>query len=236
VKTGTGWIKPDDGWLVLDRNGNGTIDSGRELFGVDTLKSNGQLAADGFDALCDVDVNKDGKIDGSDSVFANLRIWRDLNQDGINQANELTTLTANNIVSIGVNSTAVRTDLGNGNLQTAAGTFTRSDGGTGATGETNGAAANLDLLVNTFYRQFTDQIPLTDQAKALPDLRGSGRVRDLSEAISLSTDLGNWVQNYTQQTTRQGQVDKLDGFIEKWANTADLKPLKAQADALGHLE
>ena len=64
MKTGTGWIKPDDGWLVLDRNGNGTIDSGRELFGVDTLKSNGQLAADGFDALCDVDVNKDGKIDG----------------------------------------------------------------------------------------------------------------------------------------------------------------------------
>jgi hypothetical protein len=33
-------------------------------------------------------------------------------------------------------------------------------------------------------------------------LRGSGRVRDLSEAISLSTDLGNWMQIYTQQTTR----------------------------------
>lgn len=217
---------------MLDRNGNGTIDSGRELFGVDTLKSDGQLATDGFDALKGLDANKDGRIDSADSAFANLRIWRDLNQDGISQANELTTLRANNVTGIGVNSTAVRTDLGNGNVQTAAGTFTRSDGTTGATGETNGAAANLDLLVNTFYRQFTDQITLTDQAKALPDLLGSGRVRDLSEAISLSSDLGNWVQTYTLQTTRQGQIDKLDGFIEKWADTADLKSLKVQADAL----
>lgn len=198
VKTGTGWVKPDDGWLVLDRNGNGIIDSGRELFGIDTLKSNGQFAADGFDALKDLDANKDGKIDSADSVFANLRIWRDLNQDGISQSNELSTLAANSITRIGVNSSAVNTDLGNGNVQTAAGTFTRSNGTTSATGETNGAAANLDLLVNTFYRTYTTQITLTDQSKSLPTLRGSGRVRDLNEAISLSPDLGNWVKTYTQ--------------------------------------
>lgn len=191
VKTGTGWIKPDDGWLVLDRNGNGTIDSGRELFGVDTRKSNGQFAADGFDALKDLDANRDGKIDAADSVFANLRIWCDLNQDGISQANELSTLSANNITGIGINSTAVRTDLGNGNVQTAVGTFTRFNGTTGTTGETNSAIANLDLLVNTFYRAFSTEIILTDQAKALPDMRGAGMVRDLSEAISLSIDLGN---------------------------------------------
>ena len=232
VKTGTGWIKPDDGWLVLDRNGNGSIDTGRELFGVNTLKNNGQLATDGFDALKDLDANNDGKIDTADSVFANLRIWRDFNQDGISQTDELSTLTTNSITAIGVNATTVRTDLGNGNVQTAAGSFTRANGSVGGTGETNGAAANLDLLVNTFYRQFTDHILLTEQAKALPDLRGSGRVRDLSEAISLSIDLGNWVQTYTQQTSRQGQIDKLDGFIEKWADTADLKSLKGQAEAL----
>lgn len=171
VKTGTGWVKPDDGWLVLDHNGNGTIDSGRELFGMDTVKSNAQLATDGFDALQDMDANKDGKIDAADSVFANLRIWRDLNQDGISQAGELTTLSVNNIVSIGVNSTAVRIDLGNGNIQTAVGTFTRSNGTTGATcamGETGLTVANLDLLVNTFYREFTDHIPLPIRPRHCP--------------------------------------------------------------------
>jgi hypothetical protein len=166
IKTGTGWVKPDDGWLVLDRNGNGSIDTGRELFGVDTLKNNGQFASDGFDALKDQDANHDGKIDAADSVFANLRIWRDLNQDGISQSNELSTLASNSITAIGVNSTTVSNNLGNGNVQTAAGTFTRSNGTSGATGETSGEAANLELLVNTFYRQFTDHITLTAQAKA----------------------------------------------------------------------
>ena len=84
IKTGTGWVKPDDGLLVLDRNGNGTIDDGSELFGVDTDNAN-----HGFDALRRHDLNSSGNIDSSDSVFSNLRAWRDLNQDGISQANEL---------------------------------------------------------------------------------------------------------------------------------------------------
>ena len=235
IKTGTGWVKPDDGWLVLDRNGNGAIDSGHELFGVNTIKSNGQLAKDGFDALKDLDVNQDNKIDSIDEVFANLRIWRDLNQDGISQANELSTLGDNSITAININSTAVRNDLGNGNIQTAAGSFTRSNGTTGITGETSeSSAGNLDLLVSTFYRQFTTRIPLSDQAKSLPSLRGSGQVRDLNEAISLSIDLGNTVASYTQQTTRQDQINQLDHFIDQWANTSEMKSLKEQANALAN--
>ena len=225
-------MKPDDGWLVLDRNGNGTIDSGRELFGVDTLKTNGQLATDGFNALKDVDANLDNKIDASDPIFANLRIWRDLNQDGISQANELSTLSANDIVSISTNSIAMNVNLGNGNTQTAAGSFIRSNGTTGASSTTSSSVANLDLLVNTFYREFTVPITLTNQAKVLPNLRGSGLVRDLDEAISLSSDLGNWLQSYVQQSSRQGQISMLDGFIEKWGNTSDMQSLKQQADNL----
>ena len=57
--------------------------TGRELFGVDTLKSNGAFAADGFDALRDLDSNHDGFITSADMLFGELKIWQDTNQDGI---------------------------------------------------------------------------------------------------------------------------------------------------------
>ena len=115
VKTGTAWAGADDGLLVWDRNGNGSIDSGRELFGDETILANGQKAANGFAALAELDTGSlvngvivgagDGKFDAKDAQYANLRIWRDLNQDGINQAGELQTLGALGISSIGVNGT-----------------------------------------------------------------------------------------------------------------------------------
>lgn len=88
-KTGTGWIKADDGFVVLHLNGNHTIDSGRELFGIDTLKKDGTYALDGFDALHELDSNNDGVFDKQDELLSKVQIWQDLNQDGISQANEL---------------------------------------------------------------------------------------------------------------------------------------------------
>lgn len=132
VKTGTGWLKADDGWLVLDRNGNGIIDNGRELFGVGTLLQNGSTASNGFTALKEQDSNQDGVISSADSVFNQLQLWRDLNQDGLSQTEELSSLSALNILSIGVNTvnnTVV--NLGNGNVQSAAGIFVRTDGSAG---------------------------------------------------------------------------------------------------------
>jgi hypothetical protein len=91
VKTGTGWIKGDDGFVVLDRNGNGTIDNGGELFGDQTLV-NGVKAVDGFAALSAEDSNKNSKFDAGDTNFTKVRIWQDTNSDGISQAGELHTL------------------------------------------------------------------------------------------------------------------------------------------------
>jgi trimeric autotransporter adhesin len=60
VKNGTGWVKPEDGFLVMDRDGNGAIDTGRELFGDSTPLASGGIVADGFAALAQEDTNQDG--------------------------------------------------------------------------------------------------------------------------------------------------------------------------------
>ena len=57
AKHGTGWVSSDDAMLVLDRNNNGTIDNGHELFGDNTQLANGRFAADGFAALAKLDIN-----------------------------------------------------------------------------------------------------------------------------------------------------------------------------------
>src|SRR5256714_14245540 len=95
-----GWVRPDDGILVRDLNGNGRIDNVTEMFGG---ASSGfvQLAAldgnhDGKVDAADnglVDFNGDGTVDANDTIGA-LQVWRDLNEDGVTQSGELFSLAA----------------------------------------------------------------------------------------------------------------------------------------------
>ncbi|MDV3443413.1 calcium-binding protein [Pseudomonas otitidis] len=231
LKTGTGWVKGDDGFLVLDRNGNGQIDNGGELFGVDTVKANGQKASNGFDALKDFDTNGDGVFDAQDTQFANVKIWQDANQDGIAQNGELKTLAEHNIVAINLDSTASNHNS-NGNLISAVGSFVRGDGSEGTVNANQSLATNLDLASNPFYREFTDHIALDDTAKALPDMKGSGAVRDLREASMLNAELKTLLATYSQAQTREEQMGLLDQLIAEWAKSAAYQTFDKRIDAL----
>jgi hypothetical protein len=87
-------------FLVLDRNGNGIIDNGSELFGNFTVLRNGINAANGFDALRDLDDNGDGRLDEKDLVYAKMMLWIDFNHNGVSEPNELASLREAGVTAI----------------------------------------------------------------------------------------------------------------------------------------
>jgi Ca2+-binding RTX toxin-like protein/LysM repeat protein len=210
----SGWVGEDDGLLVLDRNGNGVIDDGGELFGDQTLLSNGNGAVNGFHALSELDTNGDGNIDSADATFSELRVWQDWDGDGVSSSEELYTLNELGIQSISTASDIVNVPDGNGNTLIREGSFQFSDGRIGSIGDFNLSTDNVHTIA-------VEYIDVPDDIAALPDLQGFGNVYDLRQSIVRDTSgqLKGLVEQFIATTDVNVRKNIMNQIIFRWAGT-----------------
>ena len=140
----TGWVGADDGLLVLDRNGNGIIDDAREI----SFAADDEQAVTDLEGLRFWDTNRNGFLDGGDRDFGRFQIWRDLNQNGISETNELFSLSALGIKSLNLTLNLTGDELVNDrNVLFATSQFHRTDGTTGLIGDVSFAFDPEDPMI-----------------------------------------------------------------------------------------
>ncbi|MBU1052976.1 MAG: putative Ig domain-containing protein [Proteobacteria bacterium] len=210
----TGWAAPGDGLLVRDVNKNGTIDSGKELFGDQTILKNGSNAVNGFQALADLDDNGDGKIDSNDAVWSDLKIWQDFDGDGLSAPDELHTLEEVGIQSINIDSTPTGEIDSEGNIQARIGSFEKTGGNIGEIGGYN-------LQRNTTYTIAEVWLEVPEDIAALPNLQASNNIYELQQAIvrDSSGQLKAIVEQFIATTDVNTRKNIMNQIIFRWAGT-----------------
>ena len=131
----TAFVTGGDAFLALDRNENGVVDSGKELFG------DQHGAANGYEELRKLDSNGDGRINNKDEQFDALRLFRD-NGNGRTEAGELISLRDAGIKEIQLDYRNVDESAAGGNRLAQRAAFLREDGSKG-----NAADAILNFTV-----------------------------------------------------------------------------------------
>lgn len=243
----SGWVGPDDGLLALDHNNDGLINNHSELFG--------NFTTDGFTILAQYDDNSDGTIDANDSVFADLLVWQDSNQDGLSEEEELYTLAELDIISINLNAAEIL-EQNEGHDVTHTSTYTVDDG----TGEVEHTIIDVWFNYdpgNTIYSQNYDLD--TDALFYLPLQRGYGTLPSMHIALSVDDDLGDpdslmsLMADFAQKDfssyfelstiTEIAQNDTIEGdfldILYRWASVDDLAGQNRgamDAQKLGFLE
>ncbi|MEW5949276.1 MAG: calcium-binding protein [Thermodesulfobacteriota bacterium] len=215
----TGWAGADDGILVRDINGNGAIDDGKELFGNQTILEDGTTAANGFQALADLDDNLDGKIDAGDAAWTSLKVWQDVDGDGFSAADEFHTLDELGIQSINtgyVDSTFIDAQ---GNEHRQIGSFTKTDG-------TTGTATDVWFLADKAYTIATEWLDVPPEIAALPDLQGYGNVYDLHQAMVRDTsgELKALVESFVAETDSNVRDSLMEQILFKWTGSDGVDP------------
>ncbi|MDA0967555.1 MAG: M10 family metallopeptidase C-terminal domain-containing protein [Proteobacteria bacterium] len=214
VAEATGWVSADDGMLAFDRNGNGTIDDITELFGNETTT--------GFVELQAFDSNGDNIIDANDSQFGELRMWRDLNQNGVSEANELETLDETGIAAIYLDATPASYAIEN-NLVIEEGSFSTTSGSTGSIAEVLFA---VDQINSNFSGTAAGADDINIETLFLPQSRGYGNLPSWHVAMTLDPVLLQIMKdivNISPENTTQAE-SLITDFLYRWAGVDGVDP------------
>lgn len=211
------WAGDGDGFLVLDRDDDGKITSGLEMFGDYTIMSNGKVAISGFQALADLDSNKDGIIDAKDELFSKLRIWADRDGDGVFGDKELFSLEELGIESINLKYVEQNIRDENGNQIVRTGKITWKDGDTSPISEF--------LLERDTGSGRYEYLEVTEDIKALPDLPSSGYLYSLHQAMMRDTSgqLKKLVEQFAAEKDSEARRSWLDQIMLKLADISNLE-------------
>lgn len=201
------WVSSDDGVLAIDKNNNGTIDNGSELFGDSYVKSDGTIATSGFDALSDLDSNGDGQINSSDTSFDAIKI---LKGDGT-----LLSLSDAGISSISLTAKKSVIRDSNGNRQLTSGTYTKTDGSTGM-------ISDYELQSDPMNSIATDWLEVSAEIAALPDIPGMGKMYSLHQAMARDEELTALIKSFVNAPDASTRQSLIPQIIYKWADVENI--------------
>ncbi|WP_116865551.1 calcium-binding protein [Pseudomonas savastanoi] len=215
----TGWIAGADGLLVWDRNENGVIDNGKELFGDQMVLVGGARASNGFEALKELDSNGDGVFSSSDSLFSKVGVWIDSNSNGISEASEIHKLYDVGVASINVDyKVSSNLDAG-GNDHRQLGSYTKVDGSVLAIDDVWFATNFVDSVEK-------DPVIINEYIAGLPNVKGLGFAHDLHQAMALDSSggLALLVDKFYSDSTTSGSMSVVDDIVFSWTGSANIDP------------
>ncbi|EEP0993008.1 calcium-binding protein, partial [Salmonella enterica] len=217
----TGWVSPDDGLLVFDRDGNGQIDNGSELFGNNTPQADGTNASNGYNALKEYDDNNDGVLDENDVIWNQLQVWQDKNSNGIVDESELLTMKQAGIASINTTYKNSSTTDSQGNLHKQTGSITYTDG-------SKGQSADVWFNTDTGNTRYDGDKNIRDDIRTMPYVRGFGNITDLHVAMTGNLLLESLVREFISDPVKAKSSGLLERIIYSWAGVDGIS-----ADARG---
>lgn len=213
----SGWVAPGEGVLMLDKDANGYLDNGAELFGDFTPLLNGLLAVNGFQALAQYDFNSDGRIDVQDPIWPELMVWqhdpeyRDQVADP-DVLGELVSMDVLGIEAISLDSNIANQADPQGNTEVRYGLLERTDGSTSKIAEYRFQRDTSDTIV-------TDFVEVPPEIASLPDIRGYGNMGSLHQSMArdVSGQLNSLVEAFAAESTPAGRANLFNQILFNWS-------------------